>query len=185
MLVLCFKSGVGQSCVPQSLEYSLTKDQQHQLLPQLKDGFQAILPDNAFSCSGLLKEVVIQATGESEFELQLWRPVDGSLYTKVWGEGYQLFSTTGTFKRIAKDTLQWTVLDSIGIPVKAGDVFGFYIHEAKTPIQFVYSNSIPSTLYYIKSTHTLCNMSLCDSHMRRLTRTSPFITATVFGKSTG
>ena len=185
--MLYFKPGVGysQSCVPQSLEYHQLEDQQYQLLPQFKDGFQAILPDNAFSCSGLLKEALVQATGESEFELQLWRPVDSGLFTKIWGESYHPFSTTGTFRRIAKDTLQWSVLDSIGIPVKAGDVFGFYIHKADTPIQLLCTSSMPSTLHYTESTHTLCNMSLCDSGTRTLTRTAPFITATVFGKSHG
>ena len=57
-----------------------------------------------------------------------------------------------------------------GIPVKRGDVGGYYIKQNDDPIQLGFSNAttdpqiLHSEVYYLENVdHPLCNISLCDT----------------------
>lgn len=177
-------------CVPLSPNYiqpEESEDIEYPSVPgQIRDGIQAILPDYEFICNGVVTEITVHATQsleDSEFVLQIWRPVGKGVFELLWVSTYP---TPFVFERVRFDTLRWR--DSIGVPVIPGDVLGFFIGQSDRPLQLLYSNSLTdktsptSTVFYVRNVNRpLCNISLCDNRVESLVNTAPFITA-VLGK---
>ena len=162
-------------------------------LPPVHSGVQAILPQHKFHCDGLLNEILVQVMGESSrLDVQIWRPTKDThdlVYSLIWSSTFSTNdgssnrgSTSSPPYRV--DNIVWYPIPN-GVPVKEGDVLGYYIEQNSNPIRVGYfdtstvesgvSNSVVSSLEGVDA--PLCNMSLCDSSLKSLHHTSPLIHA--------
>ena len=122
-----------------------------------------------------------QSQDDSDFVLQIWRPVGKGVFEILWANTYP---TQAVFERTRFDTLRWR--NPIGVPVIPGDVLGFFIGRSKNPLQLLHSNSLTdptaptSTVFYVRNVdEPLCNISLCDNSVQSFVNTAPFITPTL------
>ncbi len=167
------------SCAPPP-PTSLSEDSLTLSLP--RDGIQALLPHYPFTCSGLLRELVVQANGDSELQMQIWRPESESeSFRLLWAAKYRPdYDTDELFRRIGTNTLQW--ISKVGVPIQPGDVFGLHISRSNSSMQIPHSSESSQKLHYVNSEEPLCNFALCDRKVQMLKNVSFFITTTVFGE---
>ena len=99
-----------------------------QLSNQLPTPIQAIVPSLQFRCQSFITGGNIRAVGASNFDIQVWRPQDnnGNLYNLVWRREFQSRSTR---LRSVNTFVNSSFSMSPGVPVKSGDVIGFYSLE--------------------------------------------------------
>ena len=108
------------SFVPVSSSFDLSN--------QLPTPIQAIIPSPSFITGGN-----IRVAGARNFDIQVWRPQDtaGTLYNLVWRREFQSRSTR---LRSVNTFVNSSFSMSPGVPVKSGDVIGFYsLEPARLP----------------------------------------------------
>ena len=151
-----------------------------QLSNQLPTPIQAIVPSLRFECPSLITGGNVQAVGASNFDVQIWRPQDniGNLYNLVWRREFRSRISIGLSNVDALVNSSFSM--SPGVPVRPGDVIGFYSLE---PARFLYSSSQQDEIIYTGASQgPLCNISLItNTNLQRRTSALPLILLT-YGK---
>ena len=152
-----------------------------QLSNQLPTPIQAIVPSLRFECQSLITGGNVRAVGASKFDVQVWRPQDnvGNLYNLVWRREFRSRISIGSSNVNALVNSSFSM--SPGVPVRRGDVIGFYSLE---PARVLYSSSqLQDEIIYTRASQgPLCNISLItDTNLQRMTTALPFISLT-YGK---
>lgn len=152
-----------------------------QLSNQLPTPIQAIVPSLRFECQSLITGGNIQAVGASNFDVQIWRPQDniGNLYNLVWRREFRSRISIGASNVDALVNSSFSM--SPGVPVRRGDVIGFYSLE---PARLLYSSSQQDEIIYTRASQgPLCNISLItdNTNLQRRTSALPLISLT-YGK---
>ena len=151
-----------------------------QLSNQLPTPIQAIIPSLRFECQSLITGGNIRVVGASSFDLQVWRPRDatvtGTFYNLVWRREFRR-------RRTASSSMNALVNSSFamspGVPVRPGDVIGFYSSEFA---RFLYTSSQQDEIIYTGANQgPLCNFSLTEAGLQRQTSALPLISLT-YGK---
>ena len=152
------------------LAYTLDCSQSHSFVPvsssvqlpnQLPTPIQAIVPSLRFECQSLITGGNIRVVGASNFDIQVWRPQDsvGNLYNLVWRREFR--SRTSVALSNVDALVNSSFSMSPGVPVRPGDVVGFYSLESA---RFLYSSSQQGEIVYTASSQgPLCNISLTTS----------------------
>lgn len=151
-----------------------------QLSNQLPTPIQAIVPSLQFRCQSFITGGNIQAVGASNFDIQVWRPQDnvGNLYNLIWRREFQSRVSVGSSNM---DTLVNSSFSmSPGVPVRPGDVIGFYSLESA---RFLYSFSQQGEIIYTRTSQgPLCNFSInTNAALERRMSALPLISLT-YGK---
>ena len=165
-------SQLGPSFVPVSSTVQLSN--------QLPTPIQAIVPSLQFRCQSLITGGNIRVVGASNFDIQVWRPQDnlGNLYNLIWRREFRRRVSIGSSNT---DTLVNSSFSmSPGVPVRPGDVIGFYSLE---PARFLYSFSQQGEIIYTRTSQgPLCNFSInTNTAFERRTSALPLISLT-YGK---
>ncbi len=147
---------------------------------------QALLPAYRFNCSGILTRLRARVSGEDgsdQIIFQVWRPKRGGEYTIVADLIYP-----GSKASREGSMLTLTPL-MLGIPVKRGDVMGFYVEnsseqDTEDKLRLLFDSRMDTTVYYVLGTGMpRCNFSLCaDSTVQAMQNTAPLISID-FGRS--
>ena len=156
------------SFVPVSSSFDLSN--------QLPTPIQAIIPSLRFECPSFITGGNIRAAGARNFDIQVWRPQDttGTLYNLVWRREFQSRSTR---LRSVNTFVNSSFSVSPGVPVKSGDVIGFYPLE---PARLLYTFSPQDEIIYTEASQgPLCNFSLNDTSAQLRTSTVPLISLTL------
>ena len=139
---------------------------------QLPTSFQAVIPTLRFECQALITGGNIQAVGDLNINLQIWRPQErtGTFYNLVWQRRFQVRSG-------GRDALINSSLTLIsGVPVRPGDVIGF--HSFVSP-RLLFDVSQQHNLYYLEAAQgPLCNFSLNGAGVGNKAIPLPFISLT-------
>ena len=148
-----------------------------QLSNQLPTPIQAIVPSLQFRCQSLITGGNIRVVGASSFDIQVWRPQDnlGNLYNLIWRREFQRIVSSNTDALVNSSFSM-----SPGVPVRPGDVIGFYSLE---PARFLYSFSQQGEIIYTRTSQgPLCNFSInTNTVLERRTSALPLISLT-YGK---
>ena len=153
------------SFVPVSSSFDLSN--------QLPTPIQAIVPSLRFECPSFITGGNIRAAGARNFDIQVWRPQDstGTLYNLVWRREFRSTSTRSS------SFVNSSFSMSPGVPVRSGDVIGFYSLE---PARLLYTSSPQDEIVYTEASQgPLCNFSLNDTSVRLRTSTVPLISLTL------
>ena len=149
-----------------------------ELSNQLPTPIQAIVPSLQFKCPSFITGGNIRAVGASNFDVQVWRPQDnkGTFYNLVWRREFRRRSTRlSSVDAFVNSSFSM----SPGIPVRSGDVVGFYSLE---PARLLYTSSPQSEIIYTGASQgPLCNFSLNDTSVQRRASAVPLISLT-YGK---
>ena len=117
----------------------------------------------------------------SAIALQIWRPVEGGEERKYHLHWYGTF-TEDTVMTRRKDVLMYR--DPVGVPVKVGDVMGYFIpSSSEESISVPYYQSQESlsdataALFYMESVGEgpFCDVVLCNTSWRTVAGAIPFI----------
>lgn len=141
---------------------------------QLPTSVQAVIPTLQFECQALIAGGNIQAIGDLNIDLQIWRPQEstGTLYNLVWRRSFRMRS--GGSGRDALVNTSFTLFS--GVPVRPGDVIGF--HSFVSP-RLLFDVSQQHEVYYLEAGQgPLCNFSLNGAGVRHKTIPLPFILLT-------
>lgn len=152
-----------------------------QLSNQLPTPIQAIVPSLQFRCQNLITGGNIRVVGASNFDIQVWRPQDnlGNLYNLIWRREFRRRVSIGSSNTDALVNSSFSM--SPGVPVRPGDVIGFYSLE---PARFLYSFSQQGEIIYTRTSQgPLCNFSInTNTALERRTSALPLISLT-YGKT--
>ena len=141
---------------------------------QLPTSVQAVIPTLQFECQALITGGNIQAIGDLNVDLQIWRPQEnmGTFYNLVWRRPFRVRSGDGG--RDAVVNASFTSLT--GVPVRPGDVIG--LHSFVSP-RLLFDLSQQHEVYYLEAGQgPLCNFSLNGADVRHRTIPLPFISLT-------
>ncbi len=151
-----------------------------QLSNQLPTPIQAIVPNLQFRCQSLITGGNIRVVGASNFDIQVWRPQDNvdNLYNLIWRREFRSRISIGSNN--VNTLVNSSFSMSPGVPVRPGDVIGFYSFE---PARFLYSSSQRDEIIYARTSEgPLCNFSLnTNADLQRRTSALPLISLT-YGK---
>ena len=146
---------------------------------------QALIPTYEFTCAGALTELHAQVAGEStKIVFQVWRQGNAGNYNIVADLTYpgpQATRNDSTVSIRAGPLI-------LGIPVRPGDVLGFYLEndeEAKeNRFRLLYDNTQETTVYYypLGTDVPLCNFSTCDGPPVESVQNAAPLISIVFGK---
>lgn len=159
--------------------------QQPQLLSGESSGLQVLLVSHPLREAGLLHNLTLKVPGSSSLvDLQIWRPAFRGGYKLQW---YIALENSNAVMR-EKDHILFH--DSLGVPVKRGDVLG-YRSSAISPMDIVYSSPYNShsgggggMIYYMEGvSSSLCTLSLCDGEMKTVFNIFPSLTYSKFVKN--
>lgn len=149
-----------------------------QLSNQLPTPIQAIVPSLQFRCQSFITGGNIRAVGASNFDIQVWRPQDnnGNLYNLVWRREFRSRTSIGLSGN-ANSLVSSSFSMSPGVPVRSGDVIGFYSLE---PARFLYTLSQQDEIIYTSASQgPLCNISLItNADLQHRTSALPLISLT-------
>ena len=140
---------------------------------QLPASVQTIIPTLQFECQAMITGGNIQAIGDLNMDLQIWRPQEstGTFYNLILRRRFRIRSGGA---RNVKINASFT--SSLGIPVRAGDVIGF--HSFVSP-RLLFDVSQKHEAYYVEAGQgPLCNFSLNGTGVRHKTLPLPFISLT-------
>ena len=138
---------------------------------QLPAPVQAVIPSLRFECNGLVTGGTLQAAGDLNVDLQIWRPQgnSGTLYNLIWQRQIRRRISTGGVSEVS-----FTM--SPGVPVEAGDVVGFHT-IVSSQVQF--DTSQQRQVFLMDSTLTPpCNFSLNGPGVRSVMSSVPQISFT-------
>ena len=168
---------MGQTCVQNLPDYD-----SHSYTMSLPDRVQALVPAYKIQCRGILTELTAQVSGDdTQIIFQVWRPTPtAGSYTILADLRYLDLGSTREGDII-------TVMPLVMIPVRPGDVIGFYIDNSEDgdQIQLQYENgsnvAAETTVYYFEGSDVpLCNFSLCDaSHVSSIGNIAPLISVQI------
>ena len=139
---------------------------------QLPTSFQAVIPTLRFECQALITGGNIQAMGDLNINLQIWRPQEstGTFYNLAWQRPFRMRSGG----RDALINSSFTLLS--GVPIRPGDVIGF--HSFVSP-RLLFDVSQQHKLHYLEAAQgPLCNFSLNGVGVRNKAIPLPFISLT-------
>ena len=146
---------------------------------QLPTPIQAIIPSLRFECPSLITGGNIRAVGAPNFDIQVWRPQDNidTLYNLVWRREFRSRISTGLNNVDALVNSSFSM--SPGVPVRPGDVIGFYSLE---PARLLYTSSEQDEIIYTGASQgPLCNFSLTNADVQRRILAVPLISL-IYGK---
>lgn len=139
---------------------------------QIPTSVQVVIPTLQFECQALITGANIQAIGDLNFDLQIWRPQGtvGTLYNLVWRRPFRI-------RALGRDSpVNTSFVSSPGVPVRPGDVIGF--HSFVSP-RFLFDVSQQHEVYYVEARQgPLCNFSLEGPGVKHRTFPLPFISLT-------
>ena len=143
---------------------------------QIPASVQAVIPTLQFECQALITGGNIQAIGDLNIDLQIWRPQEstGTFYNLVWMRPFRMRSGSGGSGTDAPVNASFT--SNPGVPVRPGDVIGF--HSLVSP-RLLFDTSQQHEVYYLEAGQgPLCNFSLNGIGVRHTTIPLPFISLT-------
>ena len=179
--ILALSSDSGLSCSQDCID-GLPVFSENRTYSTLPVGIQALIPAYAFDCQGVLTKVSARVQGrDAQINFQLWRQISNGTFTLVWEQQYRS-SITDQVENTRTVTIE--LLNKV--PVRVGDVIGFYVEDTgrqnQTKVMYETESSENAMVYYAESVgEPPCNFSLCDSNIYNITHASPFISV-VFGK---